>query len=45
MGTIFAPTYAPLTMEYFEIDFYNICELKGEKEFKECILKIKPFFR
>ena len=28
MGTIFAPTYATLTMGYFEVHFYNICELK-----------------
>ena len=28
MGTIFAPTYATLTMRYFEVHFYNICELK-----------------
>ena len=25
MGTIFAPTYATLTMGFFEIKFYNIC--------------------
>ena len=28
MGTIFAPTYATLIMEYFEVHFYKICELK-----------------
>ena len=28
MGTIFAPTYATLTMVNFEVHFYNICELK-----------------
>ena len=28
MGTIFAPTYATLTMGYFEFHFYNICKLK-----------------
>ena len=27
MGTIFAPTYATLTMRYFKVHFY-ICELK-----------------
>ena len=41
MGTIFAPAYATLTMGYFEVDFYNNCELKWEKEYQECILKIK----
>ena len=39
MGTIFAPTYATLTMEYFEFHFYNICELKWGKEFQEFILE------
>ena len=39
MGTIFAPTYATLTMGYFEIHFYNICELKWGKEFQEFILE------
>ena len=28
MGTIFAPTYATLTMRHFEVHFYNIFELK-----------------
>ena len=28
MGTTFAPTYATLTMGYFEVRFYNICKLK-----------------
>ena len=32
MGTIFAPTYASLTMGYFEIKFYNICEVKWGME-------------
>ena len=31
MDTIFAPTYATLTMGYFEVHFY-ICELKWGKE-------------
>ena len=32
MGTIFAPTYATLTMECFEVHFYNICQLRrGER--------------
>ena len=39
MGTIFAPTYATLTMGYFEVDFYNTCELKWGKEFQEFILE------
>ena len=39
MGTIFAPTYATLTMGYFEFYFYNICELKWGKEFQEFILE------
>ena len=30
MGTIFAPTYATLTMGYFEVHFYHICEVKWE---------------
>ena len=25
MGTIFAPTYAPLSMGYFEIKLYSAC--------------------
>ena len=33
MGTIFAPTYATLTMGYFEVHFYHNCEVKWEKEF------------
>ena len=28
MGTIFALIYATLTIGYFEVHFYNICELK-----------------
>ena len=28
MNTIFAPTHATLTMEYFEVHFYNIFEVK-----------------
>ena len=27
MGTIFAPTYATLTMGYFELKFYRICDI------------------
>ena len=37
--TIFAPTYATLTMGYLEVHFYNICELKQGKEFQEFILE------
>ena len=39
MGTIFAPTYATLTMGYLEVHFYNTCELKWGKEFQELILE------
>ena len=39
MGTIFARTYVTLTMGYFEVHFYNNCELKWEKEFEEFILQ------
>ena len=28
IDTIFAPTHATLTMEYFEVHFYNIFEVK-----------------
>ena len=28
MGTIFAPTYATLSMGYFEIKLYNFCIFK-----------------
>ena len=38
-GTILAPTYATLTMGYFEFHFYNICELGWGKEFQEFILE------
>ena len=34
MGTIFATTYATLTMGYSEVHFYNICEIKWGKNFK-----------
>ena len=39
MGPVFAPTYATLTMGYFEVHFYNICELKWGKEFQEFIIE------
>ena len=39
MGTMFASTYAKLTMRYFEVHFYNICQLKWGKEFQELILE------
>ena len=39
MGITFAPKYATLTMGYFEVYFYNICELKWGKEFQEPILE------
>ena len=38
-GTIFSPIYATITMGYFEVHFYNICELKWRKEFPELILE------
>ena len=38
-GTIFAPTYATLTMGSFEVHFYNISKLKWGKEFKKFILE------
>ena len=28
MGTIFAPTYATLSMRYFEIKLYSVCTFK-----------------
>ena len=31
VGSIFTPTYATLTMGYFEVHFYNICGLKWGK--------------
>ena len=37
MGTIFVSAYAISTMEYFEVHFYNICNLKWGKEFQEFI--------
>ena len=39
-STIFAPTYATLTMGYFEVHFNNIWDLKWGKEFQEFILEI-----
>ena len=39
MGTIFAPTYATLTMGNFEVHCYNICKLKWGIEFQEFILE------
>ena len=32
VGTIFAPTYANLTMGFFEHTFYNLCRNKFEKD-------------
>ena len=43
MGTIFAPTYATLTMGYFEVHSYS-CELKQGKEFQEFILENRSRF-
>ena len=39
MSTIFAPTYATLTMGYSEVHFYNNYKLKWGKEFQELIFK------
>ena len=39
MGINFSLTYATLTMGYFEVHFYSICELKRGKEFQEFILE------
>ena len=39
MGTIFAPTYATLTMGFFEEHFYNICQIKWGIEFHNFILE------
>ena len=39
MGTIFAPTYATLTIGYFEIKFDQICELKWGKDTRDFIYK------
>ena len=32
MGTLFAPTYANLTMGFFELTFYNHCRDKFEED-------------
>ena len=37
MGTIFAPTYATLSMRYFEIKLYSVCTFKYG--LAECIKK------
>ena len=39
MGTIFAPTYATLTMGFLELDFYRICENKWGTDFYQFIIK------
>ena len=44
MGTIFASTYATLTMGYCEVHFYIICELKWGKKFQEFILENSTLF-
>ena len=44
MGAIFDPTYTTLTMGYFEVHFYNICELKWGKEFQELVLENQSRF-
>ena len=41
MGTIFAPTYATLTMGYFEVHLYGIYEVKLESGFKESSKKLE----
>ena len=37
MGTIFAPTYATLSMKYFEIKLYSICTFKNQELLAEHI--------
>ena len=37
MGTIFAPTYATLSKEYFEIKLYSVCTFKFGKLLGEYI--------
>ena len=37
--TIFAPIYVTIAMGYFEVQFYNICEVKWGREFQEFILQ------
>ena len=37
--TIFAPIYVTIAMGYFEVQFYNICEVKRGREFQEFILQ------
>ena len=39
-NSLFAPTYATLTMGYFEVQLYDICEVKWGSEFKEFLIKI-----
>ena len=39
MCTIFAPTYAVLTMGYFKVHLYDICEVKWGRKIKECLIK------
>ena len=39
MGKIFAPTYATLSMRYFEIKFYSICTFKYGELLAEYIKK------
>ena len=46
MGTIFAPTYAALTMGYFEVHFYNILRSQmGKKISRGYLRKLELFFR
>ena len=37
MGTVFAPTYATLSMGYFEIKLYSVCTFKYEDLLAEYI--------
>ena len=37
MGTIFAPTYATLSMGYFEIKLYSVCSFKYGEHLAEYI--------
>ena len=39
LGTIFAPTYATLTMGYFELTFYRICINEFDETLGQFILE------
>ena len=39
MGTIFSPTYANLTMGFFELTFYDLCRDKFGEDFRNFIFE------